>query len=136
MARRFLLPFRGKFTDNFFLERHPGFAEFLAQGSLIFLYDGLEPTNGLVERISIIIEYHSAKIIDLKRIVVLDSLSLFLEPLIINLDCLGFSAGIEFDFEFAYAVKWGTNAACDSIFRSSSTTSTSSGGSGICRVVS
>ena len=87
-----LLPFRSEFTDNFCFEGHPRFAEFLAQRSLIFLYDGLEPTDRFVERISITVKYHAAKIVDLKCIFVLDPLSLFLEPLIIDLDRLGFSA--------------------------------------------
>ena len=113
------------------LEGCPQFTEFLAQRGLIFFYDGLKPTDGFVESISITIKDHAAEIVDLIRIIVLDPLPLLLEPLIIDLNRFRFSVEIEIDFEFADTVERRTNAAGDTIFRSSSATSTSSGGNGI-----
>src|ERR1700680_3402731 len=108
MPRRTLLPFWGEFTHNSCLENCSRFAKFLAQSGLIFPYDGLESTNGFVERISIARKDHTEEILDLKCILILDSLSFLLEPLIINLDRLASSGEFEVDFEFAYAVERGT----------------------------
>src|SRR5207248_2529425 len=60
---------------------------------------------------------NASKIVDLERILVLDPLSLSLEPVVIDLQRLSFAVLIEGDVELADAIKWRTDSAGDEVLQ-------------------
>jgi hypothetical protein len=135
MLGRVPFPSSRKLIDDAFLEFRTLRLKCILEGTLILLRDRFEPGRYLTERVPIAIKDHPSKILDRKRVLVFDPLSFFIEPVIVDLDRFRFPITLDYNLQLANAFQRRPNTVIRPL-RSSSATSTSCEGKGICRVVS